>query len=170
MSQSHTENTPIDLVAPKERRGMDSLVLMLLSSFLNEFFVWWSFAGRMTWESWPQIPNLSIFLALWWFGAHVLFLVWVAFSLFRSRLQVPLVVFGVLTIVAVMSGCAIQSEVFSRGVFTAIGPALFFLLSLIASTLLMRERRFDLGIQVLLSATMGLGAGLLYIYLYVSSI
>jgi hypothetical protein len=59
---------------------------------------------------------------------------------------------------------------FGEGVFTIIGPACFFLSSLLAIALLTRKRRFELLVQVFLSSMMGLGSGLLYLYLYVSSI
>ncbi|MCU0720391.1 MAG: hypothetical protein MUC83_11855 [Pirellula sp.] len=170
MSHSFSENNKIDLVIYKDRRGIDSLVLMLLSSFLNQFFVCWSFVGRMTWDALPRELNLSILIPLWWFGAHVLLVIWVAFWLFKGRIKVPPVVIGLIAITAALVGGAIQSGLFSTGTLAVIRPAMFFLLNLLVPMFLVRERRFDLCIQILFSAMLGGGSGLLYLYLYLSSI
>lgn len=170
MSQTRTEINEQSTDGNAGSCGIDSLGLVLLTAFLNQLFVQWAFFRPTISGGWLVMPGSTIFFSLWWFGVHILLFTWVVIWLFRGRIQIPLAVYGVCTLLATACGVTLLSGSLGEGKFTIIGPACFFLSNLLAVGLLTRERRFELLVQVFLSSIIGLGSGLLYLYLYLTSI
>lgn len=151
------------------RRGIDSLALMLITSFLNEIFVYWVFHGSLSWHNWLMPHNLPTSVILWLFGANILLVIWVAFWLFGGRIKVPISVFFLVALLAFIGGGAIQMRLFETQTLAIIQPALTFVSHIFFAVSLTPGRKLALGAQVFMSGATGIAAGILHIYLYVSS-
>ena len=151
-----------------DQYGIDSLALMLLSSFLNELFVYLAFYGRHSWHDWLLPHNLPTSFILWLFGANGLFVIWFAFWLFVGRIKVPIAVFFLVALLSFVGGGAIQMHLFETKTLAIILPALTFVSHLFFAVYLTPGRKLALGVQVFLSGALGITAGIFHIFLYVS--
>lgn len=149
--------------------GIDSLALMLISSFLNELFVYLAFYGKLSWHDWLLPHNLPTSFILWLFGANGLFVIWFAFGLFGGRIRVPKKVFFFIAILAIAGGGANHMRLFETKTLAIILPAVTFVSHMLFALILTPRSRLALGALVLISCALGIAAGILHIYLYVTA-
>jgi hypothetical protein len=169
MNEELTEFSENNSQLANNRHGVDSLALMLLTSFLNEIFVYWVFHGSLSWHNWLMPHHLPTSVILWLFGANSLLVIWVAFWLFVGRIKVPIAVFFLVAFLSFVGGGAIQMHLFETKTLAIILPALTFVSHLFFAVYLTPGRKLALGVQVFLSGALGITAGIFHIYLYVSA-
>lgn len=152
-----------------DQYGIDSLALMLLSSFLSELFVYLAFYGKLSRHDWLLPHNLPTSFILWLLGANGLFVIWFAFWLFSGRIMVPKKVFIFIAILAIACGGAVHMRLFETKTLAIILPAVIFVSHLFFALFLTPRSRIVLGAQVFISCALGIAAGILHIYLYVTA-